>query len=92
MNPIIWSPFNDKGQFVTDLGFVALAIDFPLRLVLPFVAIAASWKGIYIKGLSIMIQFTAAEGRPEGKYKVVLVIRSVLKREVSFYACHVMSK
>ena len=39
-----------------------------------------------------MIQFTAAEGRPEGKYKVVLVIRSVLKREVSFYACHVMSK
>ena len=42
MNPIIWSPFNDKGQFVTDLGFVALAIDFPLRLVLPFVAIAAS--------------------------------------------------
>jgi len=69
MKPCIRSRSNDKCQFITDVGIFALAFPFPLLL--PFGAIAVSWKWIYIRNIIIMIQLHVAEGSPEGKYKVV---------------------
>jgi hypothetical protein len=42
MNLFIRSPFNNKGQFITDVGIVALAITFIIHLQLLFLAMAAS--------------------------------------------------
>ena len=42
MNSFIRSRSNDRCQFITDVGIVALAVAFPLPLQLPFVAITAS--------------------------------------------------
>ena len=75
---------------MTHVGIIALAFHFHLWL--PFGAIAVSWKWIYIRSVCIMIQLHAAEGNPEGTFKVVLVIRCVLEPEALLYASHVMSK
>jgi len=54
MNPFIRSRSNNRREFITDVGIFALV--FPFSLLLPFPAIAVSWKWIYIRNVSIMIQ------------------------------------
>jgi len=71
MNPFIRAQSNDRCQFITDVVIFALAVALPFPLWLPFGAIAASWKGIHIRGISIMMQLHVAEGSPERMYKVV---------------------
>ena len=66
MNPFIRSQSNDRHWFITDVSIISLAFPFPLLL--PFGAIAVSWKWIYIQNVSIMIQLHVAEGSPEGKW------------------------
>jgi hypothetical protein len=68
--PLIRSQSNDNLQFITDVGIFALA--FPVPLLLPFGAIAVSWKWIYIRNVSIMIQLHVAERSPDGKWGKIL--------------------
>jgi len=90
MNLFIRSQSNNRRWFITNVGISTLA--FPFSFWLPFVAIAVSWKWIYIWSISIIIQLHVAEGSQEGKYKVVWVIACVLGREALFCASHVMSR
>jgi len=71
MNPFIHSWSNDSHGLFTDVGIFAVAVAVPCPFQLPSGAIAASWKWIYIRGISIMIQLKVAEGSPEGTYRVV---------------------
>jgi len=71
MNPFIQSQSSARHWFLIDASIIALAIAFHFPLQLPFGAIAASWKWIYIRGINIMIQLDVAEGSPDGMYKVV---------------------
>jgi hypothetical protein len=45
-----------------------LAVAIPISLRLRFEAIAVSWKGIDIRGISIMMQLHVAEARPKEMY------------------------
>jgi len=91
MNPFIRSRSDDRRWFITHVGIFALAVAFHFSLQLPFSAIAVSWKEIYIRGISIMIQLQVAEASPERMYKVVWVIGWVLEQEALFCASHVMT-
>jgi len=71
MNPFIRSWSNDRRRFITDVGIFALAVAFPFSFWLPFDLIAVSWKWMYIRGISSMIQLHLAKASPEGTYKVV---------------------
>jgi len=71
MHPFIRSRSSDRLWFITHVGIFALAVAFPFTLQLPFGAIAVSWKSIYIRGISIIIQLHAAKPNPEGPYKDV---------------------
>jgi len=71
MNLFIWSRSNDRRRFITDVSIFALAVAIPISFQLPFGAISVSWKWIYIRGISIIIQLHVAEASPEGTYKVV---------------------
>jgi len=71
MNPYIQSKSNDRCQFLTDVGIFALVVAFPFTLWLPFGAIAVSWKLIYIRNITIMIQLHVVEASPDGMYNVV---------------------
>jgi len=91
-NPFIRSRSNDRRRFITNVGIFALAVASPSLLRLPFGANAASWKLIYIWGVTIMIQLNVAEGSPEWMYKVGQVIECALEHKASFCASHVMSR
>jgi len=91
MNPFIRSRSNDRSQFIIDVGIFTLILGFCFPLRLPISAIAPSWKSIFIRGVSIMIQLYVAVGSTEWMYKVVYVIRCVLEREALFCARHLMS-
>jgi hypothetical protein len=42
MNPFIWSLFNDRLRFITDVGIFTLPVALPFPLGLPFGPITAS--------------------------------------------------
>ena len=84
MNSCEWSRSYTRRCLITDVGMFARAVAFPFRLGLLFGAIAVSWKWIYIRGISIMIQSHVTEGSPEGTFKVLYVIRCVLEYKALF--------
>jgi len=71
MNQVIQSRFEARRRIIIYGGIFALVVAFPCPLQLPIGAISGSWKWIYIRGISIIIQLHVAEGSPQGKYEVV---------------------
>jgi len=70
INNCIQSQWNNRRQFITDVGIFTLAVAILVPLQLAFGAIAVSWKSIYIRGVSIMLQLHIAKESTEGTYKV----------------------
>ena len=69
MTLFLQSRSNHRHRFMTDVGSFGPSFRFPLWM--PFGVMAVSWKWIYIRSISIMIQLHIAEGNPERMYKVV---------------------